>query len=97
MWKIYAKVPLNAEFPVVIMSVSTHSSDPPMDEEKAAEACLDELDQPIWSVISFERCEVAELVYEEAFVKLTELEARGIAGLCIVTDTAAARVAGRKN
>ena len=97
MWKIYDKVPLNAEFTVVVMSVSTYSSDLPMDEEKAAEASLDELDQPIWSVISFERCEAERLVYEEAFKKLEELETQRIAGLCIVTDAAAARVATGKN
>lgn len=79
------------------MSVGTYSSDPPTDHESTVEATLDELDQPIWSVISFERCEFAGLVYEEAFKKLEELEARGITGLCIVTDTAAARVAHRGN
>ena len=95
MWKRYAKVPLNAGFP--IMSVSTHSSDPPTDKESVAEACIDELDQPIWSVISFESCEAVGLVYDEAFKKLEELEAQRIAGLCIVTDTAAARVTASKN
>jgi hypothetical protein len=51
-----------------------------------------ELDAPIWSVISFDRCEAAGLSYAEAAKKLSELEAKKISGLCIVTDEAASRV-----
>jgi hypothetical protein len=51
-----------------------------------------DLDQPIWSVISFEQCEASSLTYEEAIEKLSELEKEQVAGLCIVTDEAAARV-----
>ena len=97
MWKIYAKVQLNTEFPFGLMSVSTYSNDQRASEETTADASVDELGQPMWSVISFDRCEAAGLVYEEAFKKLEELETQGIVGLCIVTDTAAARVAARKN
>jgi len=79
------------------MSVTGYSNNSPVDEEGVAEASLDELDQPFWSVISFERSEVVGLVYEEAFKKLEELEAQGITGLCIVTNAAAARVAAGKD
>ena len=50
-----------------------------------------ELMQPIWSVISFDRLEAAGLTYGAALRKLDEFENRAIAGLCIVTDQAAAR------
>jgi len=53
-----------------------------------------ELDAPIWSVISFDRCEAAGLTYAEAVRKINELEAKSVSGLCIVTDDAAERVAG---
>lgn len=51
-----------------------------------------ELESPIWSVISFERCEAPQKTYAEAIGIIAELEAKGISGLCIVTDEAASRV-----
>lgn len=51
-----------------------------------------ELDEPVWSVISFERCEASGLTHAQAVEKLVELECQNIAGLCIVTDDAAARI-----
>ena len=96
MWKIYAKVLLNIGLAMSIMSIAGHSSDS-SEEKTASEDSPNELHQPIWSVISFERREAAGLVYKEAFRKLEELEARGIAGLCVVTDGSAANVAARKN
>lgn len=51
-----------------------------------------ELDEPRWSVVSFERCEASHLSFADARIKLAELEAKKVAGLCIVTDEAAARV-----
>jgi hypothetical protein len=51
-----------------------------------------ELDEPVWSVISFERCESSRLTYAEATQKLAELESQRISGLCIVTDEAASHV-----
>ena len=53
---------------------------------------VSELDEPIWSVISFERCEASGLTYRQAAEKITELESRKISGLCIVTDEAALQV-----
>ena len=52
-----------------------------------------ELDKPQWAVISFDRCEAANLNYDEATATLAELEAKGATGLCIVTDRTAARLA----
>lgn len=79
------------------MGVIGHSQDPAANQEPATEEFLDGLHQPVWSVISFEKREAAGLVYGEAFSKLEELEARGVAGLCVVTDNAAAKIASEKN
>ena len=51
-----------------------------------------ELESPIWSVISFERCEASGLTYSEAADKIRELEFQKVSGLCIVTTEAASRV-----
>lgn len=51
-----------------------------------------ELDQPIWSVISFERIESSGIDYSAAIKLMSELDARGVSGLCIVTTDAAARI-----
>ena len=55
--------------------------------EKVAAVC--ELDEPVWSVVSFERCEAYSLTYPQAAALMTELDARGVTGLCIITDDAA--------
>ncbi|MEP6848299.1 MAG: hypothetical protein ABI999_05535 [Acidobacteriota bacterium] len=65
-------------------------------EEPSVDADLNELEMPIWSVISFEKREVSGFIYEEAFRRLDELEKKRIAGLCIVTDTAASNVPAEK-
>lgn len=51
-----------------------------------------ELADARWSVISFDRVEVKSVPYDEAAVKMNELESAGVAGLCIVADEAAERV-----
>lgn len=58
--------------------------------EKVAAVC--ELDEPVWSVVSFEKCEAHSLTYDQAAALLSELDARGVTGLCIITDDAALRV-----
>lgn len=59
---------------------------------QAETAC--ELDQPLWSVVSFEKCEASGLTYDQAADLRRDLEAREITGLCIVTNAAAGRTAG---
>jgi hypothetical protein len=54
-----------------------------------------ELSEPHWSVVSFETCVANNLTYVQAEQKLKELEAAKVAGLCIITDEAAARIAGK--
>jgi hypothetical protein len=51
-----------------------------------------ELNEPRWSVVSFEKCVAKNLTYPQAEEKLVKLEAKKIAGLCIVSDEAAARI-----
>jgi hypothetical protein len=50
-----------------------------------------ELDEPRWSVVSFQGIEAGGLAYYQAAALVSELEAHGIAGLCLVTDESAAR------
>lgn len=52
-----------------------------------------ELDEPVWSVISFRGCEATGLTYPDASQKVSGLETLKVAGLCIVTDRAAQRLA----
>ena len=49
-----------------------------------------ELDEPRWSVVSFDKVEAGGLTYAQASVLMNELDSRGVAGLCTVTDDAAA-------
>lgn len=51
-----------------------------------------ELDQPCWSVVSFDRREAAGLSYRQASDLVGILDGRGISGLCVVTDDAALRL-----
>ena len=73
--------------------VGLHAMD--VETAKSANTPYSDLDSPIWSVISFERCESSGLTYSEAVEKIEELERNNVAGLCIVTDEAAARVSAR--
>ena len=51
-----------------------------------------ELNEPRWSVVSFEARAAGNLTYAQATGKLAELAAQKVAGLCIITDEAAARI-----
>lgn len=53
---------------------------------------VSELDDAIWSVVSFERCEASDLTFAQAVEKMRELDENKVAGLCVVTNDAAARV-----
>ena len=61
--------------------------------QEQTEATENELEQPRWAVISFERREGDALTYRQAVQMLKELESQKVAGLAIVTDEAAARIA----
>ncbi|HUR99639.1 MAG TPA: hypothetical protein VMZ26_16355 [Pyrinomonadaceae bacterium] len=61
-------------------------------EKKQIEINASELGQPRWSVVSFDACEASGLTYSDAVKLLSEKEAAGVYGLCIVTDEAAHRI-----
>jgi len=51
-----------------------------------------ELARPHWAVVSFDRVEATGQTYSQAVEKMSELDAKGVAGLCIVTGDAASRI-----
>ena len=51
-----------------------------------------ELDLPVWSVVSFDKREAVGVTYDAAVELCARLDAEGVAGLCIVTDAASARL-----
>ena len=53
---------------------------------------LCELDEPRWSVVSFDQIEAGGLTYRQAAALQSALELNDVNGLCIVTDEAARRV-----
>ena len=61
--------------------------------KETVETTFEELEQPRWAVISFERLERGNLPYAAAESLLNDLDSKGVAGLCIVTDEVAARLA----
>ena len=56
-----------------------------------------ELEEPRWSVVSFDQREAGGLRYSQAAALMSELDCHGVAGLCIVTDEAAARLTQKTN
>ena len=58
--------------------------------EKDPEA-VNELEQPIWAVISFDKVEATGLSYSEAADLLSSLRTQGVYGLALVTADAASR------
>ena len=59
------------------------------------EAAASELNEPRWSVVSFEKRVAENLIYAEAVAELERLRARKMSGLCVITDDAASRSAGK--
>jgi hypothetical protein len=51
-----------------------------------------DLDEPRWSVVSFDQTEAGGLTYRQAALLQNELELNYVTGLCIVTDEAAKRI-----
>ncbi len=51
-----------------------------------------ELDEPCWSLVSFEQIEAGGLTYRQAAELMWLLDSHGITGLCVITDEAAARM-----
>ena len=51
-----------------------------------------ELDEPRWSVVSFDQMEAGGLNYAQAAALMSELDSHGVVGLCLVTDETASRI-----
>lgn len=66
----------------------------PAVEQVADENTLCELDEPRWSVISFEKRVGKNLKYPDAAAMLEKLASEKVSGLCIVTDEAAEKMSG---
>ncbi|MEZ5427814.1 MAG: hypothetical protein R2747_16210 [Pyrinomonadaceae bacterium] len=64
----------------------------PAEEAASEEDFSSELNEPRWSVVTFEKCVARGLTYDEAFQKMEELRKENLSGLCILTDEAAARI-----
>jgi hypothetical protein len=71
-----------------MMQVQT-AHDAAMNEENELTS---ELNEPRWSVVSFESVAVRNQTYAEAKQWLEKLQKQNISGLCIVTDEAAERM-----
>ncbi len=65
-------------------------------QDDATENAVNDLNAPVWSVISFDKRLARNLTYQQAIEKLNEFFAAKVSGLCIITDEAAARI-GEKN
>ena len=63
-----------------------------MAEAVQEQETINELEEPRWAVISFERREASGLTYQQAAKLLKELDSRRVAGLAIVTEEAAAKI-----
>lgn len=73
------------------MAVETEESQ--KSQSGAAEESLqNELESPLWSVVSFEAVAISGLSYSEAVKWMENLRQQKVSGLCIVTDEAAARI-----
>ena len=60
--------------------------------ETATEDFSSEINEARWSVVSFEKRVAKNLTYAEAAKKMKNLAAKKVAGLCIITNEAAARI-----
>lgn len=61
-------------------------------ESHEPEVIGSDIEQPMWSVVSFARVEAGSLTYSQATQLLNNLDAKRVAGLCIVTDAAASQI-----
>ena len=66
-------------------------NDPLQDD---APSIMSRLDEPCWSVVSFDKLEAGGLTYAQAEELTAALDTQSVPGLCIVTDEAAVRTAG---
>lgn len=89
MWKTYDRV---QKYRLRKFTMSVVEFSHQQKETVGSSVVGSELDQQLWSVISFEKCEAAGMTYGKAIAKLDELQDENITGLCIVTNDVAARL-----
>ena len=77
----------------MLTSIYIDMAEAVQDSVETEVAVVTELAEPGWAVISFDKVEGGNLSYEDASRLLADLDAKGITGLCVVTDTVAARLA----
>ncbi len=53
---------------------------------------MSELEEPQWSVVSFDRIEAGGLTYRQAAELMILLDSHKLTGLCVVSDEAASRM-----
>lgn len=58
----------------------------------ASKTAINELEQPRWAVISFDRCVGSALTYQEAAALIKVLDKQEVPGLCVVASEAAERL-----
>ena len=75
-----------------LFEILADQAEPDRPDNVPGPVILSELDQPCWSVVSFDRLEASGLSYEQASALLRTLDVRGVTGLCVVTDTAGRRL-----
>lgn len=68
------------------------SLEPDLSWPEPAAVSHSELDEPRWSLVSFDQIEAGGLTFRQASELMSLLESHGISGLCVVTDEAAARM-----
>lgn len=64
--------------------------EPDLMPEPTVPVLKSELDEPRWSVVSFDQIEAGGLTYRQAAELILLLDSHGMSGLCLVTDEAAA-------
>jgi hypothetical protein len=87
----YVRVPVKVKTKKEENKKPKKAADIPADKNPSSE-----LNEPLWSVVTFETCAASGLTYEEAAAELKNLAAKKVSGLCIITDAAAAKIAGKK-
>lgn len=58
----------------------------------AENGAASELNEPRWSLVSFDSVAVHGLTYADAKIWMEKLQKQNVSGLCIITDEAAARM-----
>lgn len=72
--------------------MKTESEQQQKSDETTSEDFPGELTAARWSVVSFDSRLAGNLTYDKAVKKIKRLQAKKVAGLCIITDEAAARI-----